>query len=213
MTIADDFPVEVFSDEGLFKNSDTPSASAYKAAAVLMPLVRVDNEWHFLYITRATNPNDRHSGQVAFPGGRAEDTDTSLEDTALRETYEEIGVPRDQIEIIGTLSPYVTVSDYAVTPIVAVMQWPQTLTLQPNEVAHTLTLPLTWLSQRGNFSLRARNTIDPLANSRHPVIVYHEKNNATLWGATARMTLNCLKAFSDGQLSVTPAVDAPIQFG
>lgn len=213
MTIADDFPVEVCSDEGLFKNSDTPSASGYKAAAVLMPLVRVDKEWHFLYIIRATNPNDRHSGQVAFPGGRADDTDTSLEDTALRETYEEIGVPRDQIKIIGTLSPYVTVSDYAVTPVVAVMRWPQTLMLQPDEVARTLTLPLTWLSQRGNFTLRARNTIDPLANSQHPVVVYHEKNNAILWGATARMTLNCLKAFSDGQLNVTPEVDAPIQFG
>ncbi len=213
MTLADDFPVEVFSDEGLFKNSDTPSASAYKAAAVLMPLVRVKDEWHFLYIVRATNPNDRHSGQVAFPGGRADETDSSLEETALRETHEEIGVPRDQIQLIGTLSPYITVSDYAVTPVVAVMQWPQTLTLQTNEVARTLTLPLMWLSQRKNFTLRARDTIDPLANSRHPVIVYSEEDNAVLWGATARMTLNALKAFSDGQLSVTPAVDAPIRFG
>lgn len=213
MTLADDFPVEVFSDEGLFKNSDTPSASAYKAAAVLMPLVRVKDEWHFLYIVRATNPNDRHSGQVAFPGGRADETDGSLEETALRETHEEIGVPRDQIQIIGTLSPYITVSDYAVTPVVAVMKWPQTLTLQTDEVARTLTLPLTWLSQRKNFTLRARDTIDPLANSRHPVIVYSEEDNAVLWGATARMTLNALKAFSDGQLNVTPAVDAPIRFG
>ncbi len=204
MSIADDFPVVVHSEEGLFRNSDLPKASGLKKAAVLVPLIRVDDAWHLLFIVRASNPKDRHSGQVAFPGGRHEETDSSLIQTALRETEEEIGIHAKHINVISSLSAYVTVSDYAVTPVVAVVDWPQALTLQSNEVARTLSLPVQWLCNRSNFSLRARNTLDTQSNARHPVIVYKEQQGAVLWGATARMTINCLKAFSDGELTVTP---------
>lgn len=207
MTAHEEFKFEVTSDEGLFKNSDLAESSALKQAAVLVPLVRFDNEWHLLFIVRATNPADRHSGQVAFPGGRQDSSDASLEHTALRETAEEIGVNEQHIHVIGSLPAYVTVSHYAVTPVVAVMDWPQRLTLEPAEVASTLTLPVDWLKQRKNFSLRARSELDEQTSARHPVIVYQEKQGVVLWGATARITLNCLKAFSDGELNVNPAVD------
>jgi len=204
---SDDFPIEVTSDEGLFRNSDLPESSALKKAAVLVPLIRMSDEWHLLFIVRASNPNDRHSGQVAFPGGRHDRTDSSLEHTALRETEEEIGVHKKHIQVLGSLPAYVTVSDYAVTPVVAVMQWPIPLTLETAEVARTLTLPVHWLKNRKNFSLRARSTQDKKTNNRHPVIVYKEQQGCVLWGATARMTLNCLKAFADGELSVEPPLD------
>lgn len=207
MNPLDDFPVEVTGDEGLFRNSDLPETSALKKAAVLVPLVRIDNQWHLLFIVRASNPDDRHSGQVAFPGGRHDSTDTSLEHTALRETAEEIGVHEKHIQVIGSLSAYVTVSHYAVTPVIAVMEWPTPLTLEPAEVASTLTLPIQWLKKRENFTLRARSTQDKQTNDRHPVIVYEEQQGAVLWGATARMTLNCLKAFSDGEFNVDPPLD------
>lgn len=202
MSPVEDFPIEVDSDEGLFRNSDFPTATALKQAAVLVPFVQVKNEWHLLFIVRATNPNDRHSGQVAFPGGRKDATDTSLEHTALRETQEEIGVHSEHIEVISTLSPYVTVSDYAVTPVVAIMQWPQALTLETSEVARTLTLPVSWLSDRGNLSLRARSEFDKQTSERHPVVVYKEQQDCVLWGATARITLNCFKANMDGELTI-----------
>ena len=207
MSPLDEFPVEVTSDAGLFKNSDLPESSALKKAAVLVPLIRVDDEWHLLFIVRASNPNDRHSGQVAFPGGRHDSTDTSLTHTALRETAEEIGVPETGIKIIGSLAAYVTVSDYAVTPVVAVMDWPQTLTLETAEVASTLTIPVPWLNKRENFTLRARKNRDKHTNERHPVIVYKEQQGVVLWGATARITLNCLKAFADNELVVSPPLN------
>jgi len=206
VTGVEDFPHEIDNDDGLFRNSDTVNPSALKKAAVLVPLIRMDDEWHLLFIVRASNPNDRHSGQVAFPGGRQDDTDTSLVHTALRETEEEIGVSAKHISVLGSLSAYVTVSDYAVTPVIAVMDWPQELRLQADEVARTLTLPIQWLGNRSNFSLRARNEMEAMSQSRHPVVVYRENNDAVLWGATARMTLNCLKAFADGELSVSPPV-------
>ncbi len=209
MSIADEFPIEVNSDEGLYRNSDIPKASGLKEAAVLMPFIRVEDAWHLLFIVRATNPRDRHSGQVAFPGGRREDNDHSLVHTALRETEEEIGVGVSQIQVIGSLAAYLTVSDYAVTPVVAIMKWPQPLKLQTDEVARTLSLPVDWLATRSNFSLRARRELDQRSNERHPVIVYQEQQNAVLWGATARMTVNCLKSLTDGELSLTPPLDLP----
>jgi len=153
---------------------------------------------------RATNPNDRHSGQVAFPGGRHDKTDSSLIHTALRETEEEIGVAAAHIEVLGELSTYTTVSQYAVTAVVAIMNWPVPLILETEEVASTLTIPVAWLNERDNFSLRARNTMDKATAKRHPVVVYEEREGSVLWGATARMTLNCLKAFAEGEITVNP---------
>ena len=167
----------------------------------------MNNEWHILFIVRATNPKDRHSGQVAFPGGRQDASDTSIEHTALRETEEEIGVSAEHIQVLTTLTPYVTISDYAVTPVVAIVQWPQTLKLQTDEVERTLTLPVAWLSDRKNLSLRARKEMDEQSAQRHPVVVYEEQQGCVLWGATARMTLNCLKACMDGEFSTAPPLD------
>jgi len=204
VTPRDEFPREVADDSGLYRDSDAPDAAAKKKAAVLVPLLRIDNAWHILYIVRASNPKDRHSGQVAFPGGRKDPTDTSLVHTALRETQEEIGVPATHIQVLGELTAYTTVSEYAVTPVVATMNWPVPLTLQTNEVASTLTIPVAWLNDRSNFSLRARNSMDKATADRHPVVVYEAREGDILWGATARMTLNCLKAFADGEMKTSP---------
>ena len=75
--------------------SDLPlktPASEYKKASVLIPFVRKNNQWHVLFIRRADSDRDRHSGQVAFVGGKADETDETEIHTALRETQEEIGV-------------------------------------------------------------------------------------------------------------------------
>jgi len=71
-----------------------------REAAVLMPLVWHDATWQLLFIRRASNDKDRHSGQVAFPGGRKDPADTSAEETALREAHEEIG-PRLSVRLNG----------------------------------------------------------------------------------------------------------------
>ena len=93
MTVKD-LPILAKADmNGLHRNADMEDgASAYakntakqRQAAVLMPLVKTANQWHLLFIRRATNKHDRHSGQVAFPGGATEKTDASATATALRE--------------------------------------------------------------------------------------------------------------------------------
>ena len=188
------------SDDAMHMNSDGPSPRALRDAAVLVPLVQQDSQWHVLFIRRASNEQDRHSGQVAFPGGRMEESDASHEDTALRETHEEIGIHPNGVQLLGKIAPYITISDYAVTPVVGIVNWPTTLTLQTSEVARAFLMPLAWLQDTSNFTYRARADMDPQSSRRHPIIVFNEFDGETLWGATARMTLNFLKALEDTKI-------------
>ncbi len=194
--------IEPQSDDALHQNSDAPSSRAVRDAAVLIPLVWHDGLWQVLFIRRAHNDRDRHSGQVAFPGGRLEDSDGTHEVAALRETHEEIGVHPDNIQLLGRIDPYITVSHYSVTPVVGIVSWPTTLKLQTSEVARAFLIPLGWLQDRQNFSFRARKDMDPQSARRHPIIVYNEYDGETLWGATARMTLNFLKALDDNKIAL-----------
>ena len=194
--------IEPLSDDAMHLNSDAPFPRALKDAAVLVPLALHKDQWHVLFIRRASNEQDRHSGQVAFPGGRLEESDANHEDAALRETHEEIGIPADKIKLLGKITPYVTVSDYSVTPVVGVVDWPTELVLQESEVARAFLMPLDWLKDTNNFTYRARQEMDPQSARRHPIIVFNEYDGETLWGATARMTLNFLKAVSDGNIDI-----------
>jgi 8-oxo-dGTP pyrophosphatase MutT (NUDIX family) len=201
-------------DVGLHRNSDVPlgdniisgvplpggAGKSMREAAVLIPLVQHDANWHLLFIRRAKNEHDRHSGQVAFPGGAQDAADHSLEATALREAQEEIGLAAERIKLLGQLEPYITISHYRVTAVVGVVQWPSALTLQNSEVARAFLMPLAWLRNRQNFSMRARQDMDPHSARRHPIIVFDEYDGETLWGATARMTLNFIRALDEQQI-------------
>jgi len=189
-------------DDALHQNADTPAVKAVRHAAVLIPLVRHKDQWHILFIRRAKNDRDRHSGQVAFPGGRIEPSDENPVAAALRETHEEIGLAADQIKVVGTIDAYITVSSYEVTPVVGIINWPATLSLQSSEVARAFLIPLSWLRDRNNFSFRARQNMDPQSARRHPIIVFDPFDEETLWGATARMTLNFIKAVDDGKIAL-----------
>lgn len=186
----------------MYLNADAPAATAVRRAAVLIPLVHHDEQWQILFIRRASNNLDRHSGQVAFPGGRIEADDPNAVSAALRETHEEIGISADQINIVGELDTYITVSKYEVTPVAGIVNWPTSLKLQSSEVARAFLIPLAWLRDRNNFTFRARQNMDPLSARRHPIVVFNTFDEEVLWGATARMTLNFLKSIDDGKISI-----------
>ncbi|MBN8582654.1 MAG: CoA pyrophosphatase, partial [Anaerolineae bacterium] len=121
-----------------------------KCAAVLVPLVFFQNEWHVLY-TRRTDRVESHKGQVSFPGGACDEGETTPEETALREADEEIGIAPSDVRVIGKLSRMVTISKYRVTPVVGVIQFPYAFKTSGAEVARVFTMPLTWLANRNNY--------------------------------------------------------------
>jgi len=176
--------------------SDTPynnTEACLKQAAVLVPFVKVDHEWHLLFIQRATHVKDRHSGQVAFAGGKREASDINSQATALRETHEEIGIAPKDIVVIGELNHHYSISDYEITPVVATVPWPYPLTLQSSEVATTFTIPLKWLASAENYKTKARE----FNGKQHPVVYFDTYDGFLLWGATARMTVSLISLLQD----------------
>ena len=157
-----------------------------RGAAVLVPLMYFDEEWHLLF-TRRTDRVESHKGQVSFPGGASDEGETTPEQTALREAYEEIGLDPSHVTVLGRLSRMITITSYQVSPVVGVIPWPYAFKVAGFEVARVFTIPLLWLANRNNhweFFMR-----DP----ERSLIAYHPYDGELLWGATARMTVNFLQ--------------------
>jgi 8-oxo-dGTP pyrophosphatase MutT (NUDIX family) len=157
-----------------------------RCAAVLVPLLWQDGEWHLLY-TRRTNKVESHKGQVSFPGGACEEGETTPEQTALREADEEIGLNPNDVKILGRLADMVTISYFRVTPVVGVVKWPTVFRVGEHEVARIFTIPLGWLANPSNRWQFER------PETKRALIAYHPYDGELLWGATARMTVDFLK--------------------
>jgi 8-oxo-dGTP pyrophosphatase MutT (NUDIX family) len=168
---------------GFFKEPPRP-------AAVLIPLLRQDRGWHVLFTRRNANLPE-HSGQVAFPGGRADPEDADIHATALREAYEEIGLLPQDVRVLGNLPQFHTITNYYVTPVVGTIPWPYPLQLEENEVSRAFTIPLAWLADPANHEARTRNLPSP--NPPVSVIYFHPYDGEVLWGASARFTLTFLE--------------------
>lgn len=169
-------------------------------AAVLIPLVKDQDEWKLLFIKRTRQPEDRHSGQIAFPGGRADQTDRTLLDTALRETAEEIGANPDDIEILGQSCSITTITNYRISPFVGILPWPYPLQLSPTEVQKAFLIPLAWLIDPAHRQLKTWQS------RSHPgldlaVTFFEEFEGEMLWGATAQIVVDFLDIVQDSPLT------------
>jgi len=161
-------------------------------AAVLIPLLLDQDVWKLLFIKRTRHQDDPHSGQIAFPGGRAEKNDLSLKDTALREVKEEIGINPDQVKILGQSCSITTVTDYEISPSVGILPWPATLTLSIEEVEKTLLIPINWLADPENIQSRPWRSRS-VPEIELPVFFFNEFEGEILWGATAQIVVDFLK--------------------
>jgi 8-oxo-dGTP pyrophosphatase MutT (NUDIX family) len=165
---------------------DLTDETRLKCAAVLIPLLRQDDEWHLLF-TRRTDKVESHKGQVSFPGGACDEGETTPEETALREANEEVGIDPQKVRVLGKIMNMITITSFRVTPVVGIIEWPTVLHLGKDEVERVFTIPLNWLAEKNNrweFSMSGRN---------RSLIVYHPYDGELLWGATARMTVDFLK--------------------
>lgn len=153
-------------------------------AAVLVPLVNRPDGITVLLTQRTEHLAD-HAGQISFPGGRVEEGDKSREVTALREAEEEIGLPRSRVEILGTLPEYRTVTGFGVTPVVALVEPPFSLKLDPFEVADVFEVPLSFLLDPSNHQ---RHSYDYQGRRRFYYAMPFQ--GRFIWGATAGMLIN-----------------------
>jgi 8-oxo-dGTP pyrophosphatase MutT (NUDIX family) len=161
-----------------------------RPAAVLIPFLRKEGGWHILF-TRRNTELPEHSGQVAFPGGRADPADPDPETTALREAKEEIGLNPGDVRILGRMYDFLTITNYTVVPVIGVMPWPYPLRLAQAEVSRVFTIPLDWLADPANREERQRPLPPPFAPV--PVIYFQMYDGELLWGASAGFTVGLLE--------------------
>lgn len=160
-------------------------------ASVLVPIVAHPQGLTVLFTQRTTHLK-AHSGQVSFPGGRAEPGDASPEFTALRESEEEIGLRPGRVEILARLPDYHTRTGYRVTPIVGLLTPPLELVADPREVAEVFEVPLRFLLDPRNHRRQSREF------KGRTVGFYEMKfEERTIWGATAGMLVNLYRHLAD----------------
>jgi len=159
------------------------------SAAVLIPFLNKANGWHLLF-TRRNADLPEHSGQVAFPGGRADPGDASAEQTALREAQEEVGLEPADVRILGRMRDFLTITNCCVTPVVGVAPWPYPFRPACQEVSRVFTIPLAWLANPANHEVQERSLPPPYEPL--PVIYFRPYDGEVLWGASARLTLSLL---------------------
>ena len=159
-------------------------------AAVLIPVINREDELKVLF-TRRTANLAKHAGQISFPGGHIEDSDNEPVDAALRETEEEVGLPRHYIEVIGQLENYISRTGFQITPVVGVIEPPFTVVPEPSEVAEIFEVPLSFL-------------LNPENHHRHTRKISGEKREFYampyreyyIWGVTAGILVNLYEYLS-----------------
>jgi 8-oxo-dGTP pyrophosphatase MutT (NUDIX family) len=152
-----------------------------RPAAVLAPIIKRADGWTMLFTARSVE-TPAHPGQISFPGGRVQASDSGAVDTALRETFEEIGLARDFIEPVGAWDRYDTITGYRVTPIVGLVEPGFDLKLDPREVASVFEAPLDFLMNPANHEKREAQW---QGQTRYYYAIPWQDHN--IWGATAGM--------------------------
>ncbi len=161
-----------------------PPATALTPASVLVPLV-TRPEGMSVLLTLRTEHLAAHAGQISFPGGRQEESDRDAIEAALRETEEEVGLPRDHVEVVGRLDTYVTSTGFEVTPVVGLVRAPYPVRLDPFEVAELFEVPLAFVIDPAN---RQRQSREYKGRQRTFYVLPYQHRH--IWGATAGMLVN-----------------------
>lgn len=159
-----------------------------RPAAVLIPIYKKSGKYHVL-LTKRTEELEYHKGQICFPGGSRHDTDGSLRETALREAYEEVGIRPEDVEILGELDGFGTLtSNFLITPFVGVIPYPYKFTVSEHEIDELVEVPLSALADDSNYWEEERSAEG--VTGKASFFKYKDK---VVWGATARI----LKQFID----------------
>ena len=175
------------SDYDLNPGIELPDRSKLRPAAVLMPIIETP-QGERVILTKRSARLKHHPGQIAFPGGRIDDTDADAVAAALRESHEEIGLDPSNVEVLGQMPGHITVTSYTITPFVGRVRAPFMPVPEAGEVAEVFSVPLPFLLDPANFRIERRRWRGVWRSYYvAPYGPYY------IWGATARM----LKGLAD----------------
>lgn len=164
-----------------------PAGRSLRSAGVLAPILQCDGRFSVL-LTKRSSALKHHPGQIAFPGGKQEKTDADVIAAALREANEEIGLPLDLVDVLGTLPTHETVTGFNVTPVIGLVKGDFEIKPEPGEVEEVFSVPLDHVLNPDNYLIQSRRW---RGARRHYFVVPY--GPYYIWGATARM----LRAWAD----------------
>ena len=173
--------------------------SRFRHGAVLIPLFRDNGEYKVLF-TKRTNRLETHKGQISFPGGSVDEEDDSLEETALREAYEEVGILREDVTLLGRVDDTFTLaSNFIIHPFVGLIPYPYHFQINRQEVKRLIEVPLTFFLEK--------DLVDRMGDVDYGGGTYHgltfPYKGDVIWGATARI-MGDFKKILGGKLSLPP---------
>ena len=175
------------SDFDLTPDFKKPTDGVLRPAGVLAPVIIRDGVAE-LILTKRSSALKHHPGQIAFPGGKQDENDDDVVAAALREAHEEIGLPPNLVDVLGTLPTHETVTGFQVTPVIGLVREEFVITPEPGEVEEVFFVPLSHVLKEANFSVQSRRWRGQMRSYYAvPYGPYY------IWGATARM----LRAWTD----------------
>lgn len=165
----------------------------FRPAAILVPLLQTASSLELLFTVRSPHLRS-HAGQIAFPGGGL-DPHESIISAASRESFEEIGLLVKEENILGFLDDHPSPAKYIVTPVLAVIDWPQTLSINTQEVSEVFTVPLATL-----LELKPRSEQRQLKHyQRH--LHFYDYQHHSIWGLTGNVVKNFLDIWRSLEIS------------
>lgn len=165
-----------------------PVREGWSRAAVLVPLFGRDDRPHVLF-TERTHNLPRHKGEISFPGGRVDPEDATVLDAALRETHEEIGVSPQRVEVLGRLDDIITITNYVISPYVGWLSMDEGLDVNPGEIEKVHEIELNRLMDPSVYECKR----DYEFRGRPYPVHFFYMDEATVWGATAKILLQLLQ--------------------
>jgi 8-oxo-dGTP pyrophosphatase MutT (NUDIX family) len=162
-----------------------PEQSKQLESSAILILLRQQNQNLEMILTRRAFHLKNHPGQLSFAGGRQESNDDNLEQTAIREANEEIGLPSEQVEILGNFKGIETISGFWMTPIIGYTDYQGDWNIDANEVHSMFSIPLDWAMQQNRWRVE------------HGIFKGEKRNylcawwqGQLIWGATAQILNN-----------------------